>query len=109
MDRHYGLPVDGADLIWALATISGLHRKPFDAQLLLQQFPPPYSVASLISAAHALGFDTRFGPENLNHINRADLPCLAVLIAEPAELENRVSAAKPAASEYEPTKGEVVL
>jgi len=88
MDRYYGLPVGGADLSWALASIAGLHKKPFDAQLLLQQFPPPYSVASLIAAAQALGFDTRFGPDNLDHVGRADLPCLAVLIADPASVSN---------------------
>ena len=82
MDRYHGLPVNGADLVWALGSIAGLHRKPFDAQLLLQQFPPPYSVASLISAAQALGFDARFGPDKLDRVNRADLPCLAVLVAD---------------------------
>ena len=85
MDRYYGLPVDGADLVWALASVAGLHRKPFDVRLLLQQFPPPYSVASLVSAAQALGFDTRFGPNKLDRIKRADLPCIAVLIAQPAD------------------------
>jgi subfamily B ATP-binding cassette protein HlyB/CyaB len=113
MDRYYGLPVDGADFVWALGSIAGLHRKPFDAQLLLQQFPPPYSVAALISAAQALGFDTRFGPEKLDQVKRADLPCLAVLIAEPdpsalpgAQPETQ---AQPAPDAATPTKGEVVL
>lgn len=83
MDRYYGLPVNGADLVWALASIAGLHRKPFDAQLLLQQFPPPHSIASLVSGAQALGFDTRFGPNTLDRISRTNLPCIAVLIARP--------------------------
>jgi subfamily B ATP-binding cassette protein HlyB/CyaB len=112
MDRYYGLPIDGADFVWVLGSIAGLHHKPFDAQLLLQQFPPPYSVASLISAAQALGFETRFGSEKLDHINRTDLPCLAVLIAEPNApvlAKRQPQTFQPAPDSANLTKGEVVL
>jgi subfamily B ATP-binding cassette protein HlyB/CyaB len=81
MDRYYGLPVSGVDLAWALASIAGLHRKPFDAELLLQQFAPPYSVASLVAAAHELEFDAHVDSVDLNTLARTDLPCIAVLIA----------------------------
>ena len=81
MDRYYGLPVSGADLAWALASIAGLHRKPFDAELLLQQFAPPYSVASLVAAAHELDFNAHIDSVDLNKLARTDLLCIAVLIA----------------------------
>jgi len=44
------------DLIWAMGSFCALNRKPFDAELLLKQFPPPYSADSFIHAARALGF-----------------------------------------------------
>jgi subfamily B ATP-binding cassette protein HlyB/CyaB len=82
MDRYYGLPVSGVDLAWALASIAGLHRKPFDAELLLQQFAPPYSVASLVAAAHELDFDAHIDSVDLNKFADTELPCIAVLIAK---------------------------
>ena len=89
MDRYYGLPVSGADLAWALASIAGLHKKPFDAQLLLQQFAPPYSVASLVAAGQTLGFDVQISSRSLGKLARTDLPCLAVLIAPPIADDNK--------------------
>jgi len=81
MNRYYGLPVEGAHLVLAFASIAGLHRKAFDAQLLLQQFPPPHAIASLIAAAQALGFDTRFCPSKLERLNRAGLQRQVQVIA----------------------------
>ena len=46
-------------LVWALGSICALHGKPFDAQLLLSQFAPPYGAATLVTAARALGFDAQ--------------------------------------------------
>ena len=96
MDRYYGLPVSSADLAWALASIAGLHRKPFDAELLLQQFAPPYSVASLVAAAQGLGFDAHIDSTDLNNIARTNLPCIAVLIAagDPTQPESQYDQAQ---------------
>lgn len=82
MDRYLGLPVGNADLVWVLGSLARLHRRSFDAELLLQQFPPPHAVASLVAAAQALGFDTRLTHESLDRLTRADLPCVAVLAAQ---------------------------
>ena len=30
--------------IWALASLCRLHRVPFDPELVLKQFPPPYDL-----------------------------------------------------------------
>jgi ATP-binding cassette, subfamily B, bacterial HlyB/CyaB len=44
------------DLVWALGSCCALARKPFDRQLFLQQHAPPYSVATLVTAARGYGF-----------------------------------------------------
>jgi len=41
------------DVVWLLGSLSQLHRIPFDPALILQQFPPPYSLVTLIEAARA--------------------------------------------------------
>src|SRR5260221_13142634 len=52
---HPETPIDAADLLWALASLCGVQRVPFDARLLLQQFPPPLSLATMLRAVTALG------------------------------------------------------
>ena len=81
MDRYLGWPVGSADLVWVLGSLARLHRRPFDAELLLQQFPPPHAVESLLAAAQALDFDARRTHQSLDELTRADLPCVAVLAA----------------------------
>jgi subfamily B ATP-binding cassette protein HlyB/CyaB len=44
------------DVVWVMGSFCALNRKPFDAGLLLKQFPPPYSSDSFIHAARALRF-----------------------------------------------------
>ena len=44
------------DVLWALGSCCALAGKPFDGQLVLQQHAPPYSAATLVRAARALGF-----------------------------------------------------
>ena len=54
-------PIGAADLWWALASLCGVQRVPFDARLVLQQFPPPLDVAALVHAANALGLRASLG------------------------------------------------
>lgn len=73
------------EVVWALGSCCALHGKPFDAQLLLKQYAPPYSSATLVTAARALGFQA-----SLAQIAAADLASLvntAVLLLEPVEGE----------------------
>ena len=51
-----GHEISAVHFVWILGALSRLHRLPFDAALLLQQFPPPYLRYSLIEGARALGF-----------------------------------------------------
>ncbi len=65
-------------LIWALGSLCELHRQPFDAQLLRQQFPPPSGTDTLRAAAVALGFSIRRTTRASCAITPAMLPCLAL-------------------------------
>jgi subfamily B ATP-binding cassette protein HlyB/CyaB len=67
------LPVSAGTFAWGLQGICQLLRVPFAQSLVLQQFPPPYSLVSFQRAAHALGLKSGLHP-----VRTADLPDLAV-------------------------------
>jgi subfamily B ATP-binding cassette protein HlyB/CyaB len=48
--------LDGDGFAWLAGVACQLFRMPFDARLLVQQFPPPQTAATLIEAFQALGF-----------------------------------------------------
>jgi len=75
---HPKTPIEAADLLWALASLCGVQRVPFDARLLLQQFPPPLSVASLLRAATALGLRMQRSAIPARDLRHAVLPLLAL-------------------------------
>jgi subfamily B ATP-binding cassette protein HlyB/CyaB len=50
------VPLSSADWLWTCGSLCALHKKPFDAQLLIQEFPPPHSTDALIRGMRALGF-----------------------------------------------------
>ena len=90
MDRYYGLPVGGADVAWALGSNAGLHTKPFDAKLLLQQFAPPHCVSSLFAAEQELDFDAHHsGGSNTERLEPDE--STPVLTFEPVPLTVRLS------------------
>lgn len=70
------------DLIWAMGSFCALNRKPFDAALLLQQFPAPHTSDTVIEAARALGFRVR-RKELLASTLPRQVTCLVLLRAEP--------------------------
>jgi subfamily B ATP-binding cassette protein HlyB/CyaB len=78
------------DTVWAMGSFCALNRKPFDAELLVRQFPPPYSADSLIHAARALGFRIRRKDCAAGTVSQLNLPCLVVL--------NEPMAAQPVAT-----------
>ncbi|MCR4305336.1 MAG: peptidase domain-containing ABC transporter [Gallionella sp.] len=67
------------DVVWAMGSFCALNRKPFDAGLLIKQFPPPYSSDSLVHAARALGFRIKRRDCDSNELSKFNLPCMAVL------------------------------
>jgi subfamily B ATP-binding cassette protein HlyB/CyaB len=64
---------------WLIGALCRIHRLPFDAALLGQQFPPPHDRAQLIDAARAFGF--RAGRASLGDgsLAGAPLPMIAFL------------------------------
>ena len=75
-------PIDGNALLWLLGSLCGLYRIPFDAALVAQQFPPPYSRATFHEAARALGLKTGSGALPTQSWTGLPLPCIAFLKAE---------------------------
>ena len=52
-------PLERDQFLWMLGSLCQIFRVPFDARLILQNYPPPYSLGSLWEAAQALGFHLR--------------------------------------------------
>lgn len=46
------------NMLWLLGSLCSLYRVPFDAKLVEQSFPPPYTRATFHEAARTLGFKT---------------------------------------------------
>jgi subfamily B ATP-binding cassette protein HlyB/CyaB len=70
---------DVNDVIWAMGSFCALNRKPFDAELLSKQFPPPYTSDSFIHAARALGFRIKRRDCDSAALAGFNFPCLVVL------------------------------
>jgi subfamily B ATP-binding cassette protein HlyB/CyaB len=62
--------------VWALESLCRLHRVPFDAELLLKQFPPPYDLPTLLRAAQACGLKAGLAGTQGDALERLPLPCL---------------------------------
>jgi subfamily B ATP-binding cassette protein HlyB/CyaB len=79
------------EIIWAMGSFCALNRKPFDADLLVKQFPPPYTSDSFIHAARALGFRIKRRDGDSIALAKLNLPCLVVLNEAPSENDSSVS------------------
>ncbi|MES2192607.1 MAG: hypothetical protein V4454_21005 [Pseudomonadota bacterium] len=75
--------IESRELLWALGSCCALHGKPFDAQLLLKQHPPPYSVATLITASRALGFQAQMLLVAASSLGNAKTTTILLLNAVP--------------------------
>jgi len=91
IERGTGSPMSSAphiftteDLVWSMGSFCALNRQPFDAELLVRQFPPPYNCDSLIQAARALGFRIKRKDCAAGQVASLNLPCLVVLRDEAA-------------------------
>ncbi len=77
--------LEPAQLIWAAGSLCALNRIPFDAELLLKQFPPPYTTDTLIHAARALGFRIKLKERESQALGEVPMPCLALLVPSTKE------------------------
>jgi len=78
---------DVKDVTWAMGSFCALNRKPFDAELLAKQFPPPYTSDSLIHAARALGFRIKRRDCDSAALSGFNFPCLVLLNEAVAEAD----------------------
>src|SRR3954463_5460135 len=79
-----------------LASLCRLHRIPFDADLVVKQFPPPYDLAMLLRAAEACGLKAGLAGAKGDALDTLPLPCVGfVRAAEAANEPRREGAASP--------------
>ena len=72
-------PLNHEAFIWALSAFCQLNRIPFSAELLVKQYPPPFTSIQLEHALQSFGFTTSLKRTQLAKLNKASLPCLAIL------------------------------
>ena len=73
--------LNNQDVLWLLGGLCGFYRLPFDAALIAQEFPPPYTQVTLHEAARALGLKT--GSVSVSEINWQTLPLPAIAFLRP--------------------------
>lgn len=70
------------EVLWLLGSLSAFYRLPFDASLVAQEYPPPYSLATFHEAARSLGLKT--GPAPLpDDWCKLPLPAIGFLRPQP--------------------------
>lgn len=75
------------DVLWTLGSVSGVHHRAFDADLLLRQLPsPPLSTDSLIAAARTSGYRVKSHISSLRELSALTTPCIAFLRDVPSVL-----------------------
>jgi ATP-binding cassette, subfamily B, bacterial HlyB/CyaB len=72
-------PLNSEAFIWALSAFCQLNRIPFNPELVIKHYPPPYSNIQLEQALQDYGFSTTLKHTQLSKLNAASLPCLAML------------------------------
>ena len=74
------IALNTSHLLWALGSLCAIKNIPFDADLFLRQFPPPYSTDTLLQAARDLGLRIKRKQKPISALDHRSLPCLAVRI-----------------------------
>lgn len=72
-----------APFFWVLQGICSLHRKPYSSSLAGQQFTAPYTSASLLSAAQALGFEASAATLKVSALHKQAFPLIAAMRPRP--------------------------
>jgi subfamily B ATP-binding cassette protein HlyB/CyaB len=67
------------DIVWAMGSFCALNRLPFDAELFVKQFPPPYGIDTLIHAARAIGFRIKQRKTTAAKLPGLSFPCLVIV------------------------------
>ncbi len=88
------------EFVWALGSFCALNRIPFAPELVLKEFPPPYTTDSVVQAVRTLGFKIREMACDAPSLVKLKFPCLALLREVPAPTENSTE------DDVEPTTSE---
>jgi ATP-binding cassette, subfamily B, bacterial HlyB/CyaB len=72
-------PLNSEAFVWSLSAFCQLNRIPFNPELVIKHYPPPYSNIQLEQALQDYGFDTSLKHSQLAKLSAASLPCLAIL------------------------------
>lgn len=66
-------------LLWVLGSLCQFHRIPFDSNLVLRNYPPPFSESTLLDAGNSLGFRIRGARLREHKPDKLPTPCIAFL------------------------------
>jgi subfamily B ATP-binding cassette protein HlyB/CyaB len=72
-------PLNHETFVWAVGALCQLNRIPFNVELLVKQYPPPYSHVQLEQALQNYGFNTQLKSSQLSTLSSATFPCVAIL------------------------------
>lgn len=76
--------LDTQAALWLLASLAGFYRQPFDAELVIKRFPPPFNLPTLIEAFETLGFKAGLTQWPEKDQSALPLPAVALLLPEPS-------------------------
>ena len=93
-------PLNHEAFIWSLSAFCQLNRIPFSPELLVKQYPPPYTNIQLEHALQGFGFTTSLKSSQLSKLNAASLPCLAILKPNPQQPNATVEQQSEQQSQY---------
>jgi subfamily B ATP-binding cassette protein HlyB/CyaB len=85
-DSH--ICIDTPAALWLLASLAGFYRQPFDADLVIKRFPPPFDLPTLVEALNALGLKAGLASWPTAGLSGLPLPAVALLtepLPEPAD------------------------
>jgi subfamily B ATP-binding cassette protein HlyB/CyaB len=77
--------IDTQAALWLMASLAGLYRQPFDAELVLKRFPPPIDLPTLIEALEALGLKAGLATWPEADLPALPLPAVALLTSTEAD------------------------
>jgi subfamily B ATP-binding cassette protein HlyB/CyaB len=84
--------VDTQAALWLLASLAGFYRQPFDAELVIKRFAPPFDLPTLIEALEALGLKAGLAhwPDvRSSGLTALPLPAVALLTTPAPEATSR--------------------
>lgn len=72
------MAISRPDLLWTLGSLCQMHRVPFSADLIDQEFPPPHGLPSLLEGLRRLGFEASTRSVKAGKLAKLPTPFLTV-------------------------------